>query len=247
MRNLLLILTILSAVCANAQEAATAKPQKKHIVQLGIYASPDMAMMMLKTGERLRINSPYSKVKASYSFGILTNVHALSWLSLESGVTYSNMGQCIRVGGPLYFGNQWDPATGSFAQSDIDKVLFYDHYHYLGVPVNLVFNAGKGRVRFVGTAGVTLAGLIALTQSSVWVAGDKKETHRFTNKGFRSDYNTFNVMPRIALGVDVQLNKLLMLRLQPYAQMSVLELNKIYVYNEYFLTAGLGTTLYFGL
>lgn len=227
------------------------------MVQLGIYASPDVAGRFLKAEATADLtkeqviniyNGP--DLKPSYSFGVMVNINTTKWLDIETGVKYSNMGTQVVTKGPFKSGGQWNPATSSFDPvlapefEGVKKIIHRYDMHYIGVPLYMMFKAGKGKVKFSGGLGVTPQILLAISNNFVKVYGAKRDNNvRYEEP---ENYRRFNISPYVSAGIDAQLSKLLMLRVQPYFTCNTIPAFKAPT-DFYYFSAGLGTTLYFGL
>lgn len=210
-------------------------------VQIGINVSPDICFRTFKNIDGSSfgdfIVNEYNKIetiKISYSAGLNVCFNIKKFVSLETGIQYSNKGFQTKF---------IDLGIGPQDPSLPEKLKMIYSYHYIDIPVKVNFTIGKKKVRFFTSVGVTTNIFIKETQIGVLVYSDR--TDRKTSST-NTDYNNVNISPTISVGIDYKMNNRMNLRVEPTFRYGVLKLTDTPT-TDYLYSGGLNISYYIGL
>ncbi len=145
-------------------------------------------------------------------FGFTTGLSLLfrPWnrISFETGIQYSDKGEktIILELNPL----EPDPALPT------NQVRFNHHYYYLDIPLKINYTVLKGKVKIFVSAGFS-TNIYLYQQTKLSFVGSD-ETNLSTSSG---DFSRFNVALLIGGGIDYDIGKRLIFRLEPIYRRSV--------------------------
>lgn len=132
-------------------------------VMIGVHFSPDVAFRVLTqrnndeiTTKIIESNRKTEIPKFGYCVGLNTLINIKSFVGVETGVWYMNMGYQTKWReinmGSNWSGAQYNPIIiNGYSITSIK--LIYD-YHYIGIPLKVSFTVGKGKLRFLRERGL---------------------------------------------------------------------------------------------
>lgn len=208
-----------------AQDGATTT----RMWRLGMGVSPGIAYRGLVSTEDAGLwdhfitsRNDYEEPRFAYGCSLFCALDLSDRFSVEGGLGYSLMGYQLNMD-ELNFGDMIDPNRGFIFQTNDNRLraLRYS-FHYLELPVRVVFHCGKGRMRWISSAGLTTSYLLKSTTTSVLQYADGSTERNTSESGY--DYNTIGLFPTFSTGVSYALNDRMELRLEPQARYGVLRI-----------------------
>lgn len=209
--------------------------------QLGVNFSPDVNYRILENNDGTEmsdaiINSRDDREipKFGYSTGLNVCFNINRFLGIETGLQYSNKGyQTEKI--DLIFG-QPDPSLP-------EHLKYIDDFHYVDIPLKVNFTAGKKKVRFFSSVGITTNIFIKGTTTSVIYYSDRTERDKDPTS---YDFEKVNLSPTVSAGIDYKINDRMNLRVEPTFRYGVLKIIDAPV-TGYLYNGGLNVSYYFGL
>ncbi|HRI01471.1 MAG TPA: porin family protein [Saprospiraceae bacterium] len=142
-------------------------------------------------------------LKLGYSAGLNVCFRLKKSVDFETGIQYSNKG---------YQSKFKDAITQHPDPTNPTKEKMIYNYHYLDVPLRAIFTFGKQKIRFLTSVGLSTNFFIQETITSVAVYSARTEKKTSSTK---FDYNKINISPMLSIGIDLTLNRLMNLRIEP--------------------------------
>lgn len=241
-KQITILLLTLTTFCSYGQGYTEQNPVADFKrVQFGINFSTDVAFRTLKTNNDnpsgeviIEQRNKIETIKLGYTTGLNACYNINNFLGLESGIQYSNKGYQTKKQ-DLIFENP-DPTLP-------EKSQFIYNLHYIDIPLKVNFTAGKKKVRFFTSAGLTANIFIKKTQTTIFVYSDR--TERNANPS-NFDFNRINISPTASIGIDYKINERMNLRVEPTFRYGVLKIIDSPV-TGYLYSGGLNIGYYFGL
>lgn len=174
--------------------------------------------------------------KFGYHAGVGFCINVSKHFGMETGVIYSNRGYETKLQQFFYVGP-------TISESDPTHGRSIYNYNYIDVPLKANFFAGKGKVRFYGSIGVSTNILVAQNETFVRKYADGRTTYEV----FKSDLPLQNVVftGLVAAGVDIKFSPKLNLRVSPNFSHNIGRFIDRPV-SGYLWTAGISADFYFG-
>lgn len=187
-------------------------------LMIGLHCSPGISYRYLTSNGEMIPNSIIASrdeqeiVKFGYSAGFSGIFQFNRMLGLEFGMQYSNLGYQSRK--IVFFSG-----TGATNMSAVMTHFDFKYtYHYMGIPLMLNTLFGKGKVRFLLSAGVVTNVLVGgtLTSRLHYLDGSvDKNRSNFVKDDPITEYNRINFMPVVNIGVNYDINEKLLVRIAP--------------------------------
>jgi len=249
---LMLIIALSSFQLFAEEKPKEEKPFKR--VMIGVHFSPDVAYRVVTKKNNDAITNLIIKEvknqeipKFGYTVGVNTLINIKSFVGIEAGIWYMNMGYQIKWR-EVNFGSQW---TGSHNNPNIntgDSIalvkLVYD-YHYIGIPLTVNFTVGKGKVRFFAGAGLAVNFLVSNTNTDI-IKGYEPKNGKSTNKGY-ANIKLVNLIPILEAGIDYKINSRMNLKVSPCFKFGALNLSPDTPIGEHLFNGGIKIQYYFGI
>lgn len=223
-RPLLIASACFVATMLCAQEAATTTVKWA----IGMSVSPGIAFRNLVSTEEdgswnnnVAFRNSYEEPRFAYGGNLFCALGLTERFSVEGGLGYSLMGYQLNMDG-LTFGDAIDPNRGFIYETNDAPIAIRRSFQYAELPLRLVFQCGKGRLRWISAAGLTTGYLLKSTSTMVTVDAEGS-TDRSTSE-LNGDYNTIGLFPTVSTGVSYRLNDRMDLRLEPQARYGVLRI-----------------------
>jgi len=253
MRSLTIFIFTLFSLCSFGQNKLLENANSDfHRIQIGISVSPDICFRTLKTKSENPISAvvmnnrnKYERPIFGYSSGLALNFNADRHWGIETGLQYSNKGFAY-VMSDLTFGDQIDPVYGLIhpTQEIITDVIYRDNFHYLDLPLRVVFTAGRSKLRFVSSLGVTSNVFIKATRTMV-IKYSKGAADR-TSEEHPINYEKINFSPTASIGVDWRMSERVHLRAEPTFRYGLLNISETPI-ETYLWSSGMIVTCYYVL
>ena len=207
-------------------------------VQLGISISPDMCFRTLENNDGgatidaiVKLRNENETVKLGYTAGLNVCVTLNKFLSIESGIHYSNKGYQTKM-------MTLTPSQPTATLPNKAKTI--DNFHCIDIPVKANFTLGKKKVRFITSAGVTTNFFIKETSTTVLYYSDRTERERNPST---VDFNNVNISPTLSVGIDYKINSRMNLRIEPTIRYGILKIIDTPV-TGYLYSGGLNMSYY---
>ncbi len=235
MKLVILLIVTLSCFTSKAQDNKRAKK-----ILVGFNFSPDYSYRTLKPGDPnapgnvvIDLRNETEKAKFGYTTGINVGFNMTECVALETGLQFSNKGyqtndrQLVYVSPP----GPNDPTQASFSYN----------YHYIGVPLTVKFLLGKGKARFVSSAGFTTNFLLNASQTAqLEYANGRTEKKRQTSP---ENYNKIDLSPMLSVGLLYKLANNIYFTAEPTLRYGLLKTVDAPV-KEHLWSAGLNLAVY---
>lgn len=208
----------------SAQDSATVD----RAWMVGMSVSPGIACRSLVSttsdaswDNHIAFRNSYEEPRLAYGGSLFCALGISDRLSLEGGLGYSIQGYQLNMDRST-FGDMIDPNRGFvYETNDVPRAVRYS-FHYLELPLRAVFHCGKGRFRWITSAGITTSYLLRSTTTLVMQNAKGSTERRTSESGY--DYNTIGLFPTLSTGVSYKLNDRMDLRLEPQARYGVLRI-----------------------
>ena len=236
----------LSNIC-NAQQ--TSEPSGMHWL-IGLNFSADYCNQSgsendeSRSGSNEETHDQLEYAKFGYTTGLTAEFVFSSKFSIESGLQFSNKG----FNQELFFGDFVDPRYGFVyeTQGNIDESFMRRSFHYLDIPVRILFRTGKKKLSFISSIGFTTNILLGTKETLIikYEDGGKKvkEVGNFEDE----EYETLNISPLVSAGVTYKLNDKFSLRAEPTLRYGVLKITDTPV-SKYLWNCGLNFSCVYAL
>lgn len=244
--HILLLVLTLSSLCSLAEEKPKEeKPFRR--VMIGIHFSPDVAFRVhtskSKTTNSTDLVSFYNEreiPKFGYCVGLNTMVNIKSFVGIETGVWYMNMGHQTKWQ-DAFFGSTWNGT--SFDTAHFKTVT---DFHYIGIPLKVNFTLGKSKFRFFAATGLAVNFLVNATNSGT-IKGYPPENGKSMSQ-HTEYYNRVNIMPLAEAGIDYKINNRMNLKISPSFRFGVLDVNiPKSTIRTFLFNGGINVKYYFGI
>ncbi|MFK7757858.1 MAG: outer membrane beta-barrel protein [Flavobacteriales bacterium] len=224
MNKLITLLFILTAFQLKAQDELKELMVAHGRFTIGAYFSPEAAYRSLEnTADSEQFNQLVERrnnsesPKFGYTTGLSIAYDLKNNFSLESGLQHSNRGFQHKISwSNLITNNIIDDRYGftynSSEEGNIETISFIDRLQYLGIPINLNYVAGRKKLKFISSIGVTAEYLFKASSVVVKHYDDKRPER---DARIEEGYNRFNLSPQISLGVEYQFSDQMSLRAMP--------------------------------
>jgi hypothetical protein len=247
MKQLIFICAFAIALSTSAQEAVP----RFNKFQLGAVFSPDISNRVLKDQNQeglFKFVENEADWKPGFTTGLVLCYNSSASWGFEIGVQYANMGfQMSRsdlvygdyIGGNRIYETQ-DPAIDTY-----NRRL---NYHYLGIPLRVIWSAGQGDLRFVSSIGITSNFLLKVTEVNTLElenGSTMRDTYEILN-----EFNGFGLSPTLSLGANYRVGEVITLRLEPTFRYGLIETGAFSDFtedSEHLLSVGLSFTCYYAL
>jgi opacity protein-like surface antigen len=248
MKQLLIIIALLFSFTLYGQETNTLTTTKKtHKLLIGFNFSADIGYRLLKYD---RADSHYNgyrndneKPNFGYTSGLNIKYNISKKIGFEIGAQYSKKGYTTKKETLL-----WDYA---FPSSDLvnENGLFPNkfkqnfNYHYIDIPLRVIFSSDASKVQFITSIGITTNLLIKANSPNIYYYKDGSIKRQVHNK---DNYKKINITPTISAGIAYQLSDKLKLNIEPTYRFGLLKTSSSTI-NEYLWSVGLNITCYYTL
>lgn len=180
-------------------------------ISIGYSFSPDYSFRTLKNGDGnsstdlvIKSRNNIEKAKFGYTTGFNVIFYFSNLLGFETGIQYSNKGYKTKEQDLTYF----PPNPGL-----PNKATTNYSYQYIGIPLKAKFAFGKGKTRFISSAGFITNFLISVKQSTNYKYSDGKTEKK--DQSSTSGFNKIDISPMISIGVDCKLTDKIHLSAEP--------------------------------
>lgn len=235
MKQVMLLIAILACFTLKAQDS---KQQKK--VLIGFNFSPDYSYRTLKLSDGnspvnvvIDVRNQIEKAKFGYTTGLNVSVNVNDCVALETGVQFANKGYQTKDRELVYA----DPP----APSDPTQASLRYSYHYIGIPMRVKFSLGKGKARFVSSAGFTTNFLLNASQTAHLKYADGKT--KKNKQSSTADFKRMDVSPMVSVGLHYKLNNNIHVTAEPTFRYGLLKIMDAPV-AEHLWSAGLNLAIY---
>ncbi|MBX7202830.1 MAG: PorT family protein [Bacteroidia bacterium] len=249
MKLLTTILATATALAVFGQDNVT----EKHKLLIGVTVSSDICYRTLEHDGSsttapliMDIRNDGEVPKFSYSTGLSLSYNLTQHWAIETGLQYSNKGFKF-ANSDLTFGDQNDPRYGFIYTQEAPvptKVTFIDNFNYFDIPLRTIFSAGKRKLRFISSIGITTNILINATNTNI-IEYEGNDTERKTQEQIY-DYKTINFSPTASVGIDWQFADKFNLRVEPTFRYGLLKIIDAPI-TAYLWAGGLNLTCYYTL
>lgn len=219
MKQILIVLFTLTSLRLFGNHSFAGTPLTYRKVQIGINISPDLCFRKLCNNDSSTIinwfideRNRLEKVKTGYSIGLNVCFNIKKFISLESGMHYSNKGyQTIKQD---YTVSQPDPVIP-------DQSKFIYSFHYIDIPLKLNLMLGQHKIRYFTSVGLTTNFFIKEVVTNLSYFSD-----RTVKTKYKSDYNYqhLNLSPTFSIGIDYKIKDNMSLRIEPYFSYGLLKI-----------------------
>lgn len=238
----ILLFSIITSSFGQGKTTVTRVPKNYKTFQIGGIGSVDMCFRTFENKQReisidnlIAMRNQAEMIKFGYHAGLGFCMNASEHFGIEVGVVYSNRGYETKLFNYIY-------QTPPDASMPIQGRSIYN-YNFIDIPVKANFFAGKGKVRFYGSVGVSANILVAQNETFV-----KKYQDGHTDREVFQTNNDFEKVifsGNVEAGIDIKFNKYLNLRLAPNFSHSIGRFMEGPL-SEYLWTAGFGAGFYYG-
>lgn len=218
-------ITVLSIVVLMLNRA-NAQDTLEHKLSFGAFLLPSVGYRDLTINEQslygqqtIATRNDYEIPRFSYGIELIGSIPVSRTLAVEAGIGYTETGYRFDTS-KLTFGDMIDPRRGFTYTTNarITDIIF--DYRYVTLPVRLAYILGKGKVRWVTKAGVSVGYLLMRSSTLVSELSDGSRFRNTTEN--TTSYNRFGLFPTFSTGVGYALNAHLALGLAPFASYGVL-------------------------
>jgi len=245
-KQVLLLVIALNSLHLFAQEKE--KPFRR--VMIGVNFSPDVAFRVLTqrnndeiTTKIIESNRKTEIPKFGYCVGLNTLINIKSFVGVETGVWFMNMGYQTKWR-QVNFGFNWNGTT--FEPTGLAQHRLIDDFHYIGIPLKVNFTVGKGKLRFFAAAGLAVNFLVSTTNTLV-IKGYEPENRKNTTPD-NFDYNRLNIMPLAEAGIDYKINNRMNLKVSPSFRFGVINITPSQTpIGAFLFNGGINVKYYFGI
>lgn len=235
MKLVILLIVTLGYFTSKAQDNKGAKK-----ILVGFNFSPDYSYRTLKPRDPnapanvvIDVRNETEKAKFGYTTGINVWFNMTDCVALETGLQFSNKGYRTKNNTLVYA----DPP----GPNDPTQASFSYNYHYIGVPFTVRFLLGKGKARFVSSAGFTTNFLLNASQTAqLKYANGTKEKKRQTSP---ENYNKIDLSPMLSLGLLYKLANNIYVAAEPTFRYGLLKTVDAPI-EEHLWSAGLNLAVY---
>jgi len=242
-----LFLTI--ALCS-FQLFAEEKPKEEkpfRRVMIGVHFSPDVAFRVhtdknniQQSKDLVRFYGKHEIPKFGYCVGLNTMVNIKSFVGIETGIWYMNMGYQTKWQ-DAFFGSTWNGTSFDTAHFKI-----ISNFHYIGIPLKVNFTVGKGKLRFFAAAGLAVNFLVNAANTGI-IKGYEPENGKNTTQ-LTAYYNRVNIMPLAEAGIDYKINNRMNLKVSPSFRFGVMDVNiSQSIIKTFLFNGGINVKYYFGI
>jgi hypothetical protein len=140
--------------------------------------------------------------KFGFSIGMNVCYELNKHFALESGMRYSNKGYQTKY---IQF------PTFQMPQPILQEVKFVFHYNYMDIPLRLNYTLGDGKIRFLGSFGMTTNVFLSHKQHTVKVYSDRTEREI---ADVSHDFKRITISPTISTGLEYSLNEAMNFRVE---------------------------------
>lgn len=247
MKQLIFIYALAISLSAYGQEAAPGFNK----FQLGLMFSPDISNRVLRDQNQeglFKFAENDTDWKPGFTTGLVLCYNSSASWGFEIGVQYANMGYQMSTSDLVY----GDFIGGNRIYETQDPVIdTYNrrlNYHYLGIPLRVIWSAGQGDLRFVSSIGITSNFLLKVAEVNTLElenGSTMRDTYEILNK-----FNGFGLSPALSLGANYRVGEVINLRLEPTLRYGLIETGAPGYstdYSEHLLSVGLSFTCYYAL
>lgn len=206
MKQLLMLPLTFLAVTTFAQNS-----KQGNQISIGYNFSPDYSFRTLKNGDGksstdliIKSRDNIEIAKFGYTTGLNITFYSSDLIGFETGLQYSNKGYKTKERDLTYF-----PPNSSLP----DKVTTNYSYQYIGIPLAAKFTFGKGKTRFISSAGFITNFLIGANQSTNYKYPDGKTEKK--NQSSTSGFNKIDISPMASIGIYYKLTEKIHLSAEP--------------------------------
>lgn len=239
----ILALGISSLVFGADSEETKAKSNLSNL-KIGINASPEICYRRLFPNPSYVLNSTQKSVidwrnnleiiKVGYALGINVNYSLKKFVSIETGIGYSNLGyQTKKVSLTFSVPDPREPT---------DYKIVYSRHH-IDIPLKVNFFIGKGKVRFLASAGIIASFAFDERATAIYYFGEKEERQKPMTSPY--NFNNFNLFPVLGIGFDYQITKHFSMRVAPTFRYGILKTINTPL-TEHIYSGGLGVNFLYG-
>lgn len=255
MKSILIVFLVLLPFSLTGQEVIDSIiKSNEDQISIGLVFSPDYCFRTLHNNDGSSSSAVIIDLRNNDEepiFGFTTGLNVFYQITkkigFETGLQYSRQGYQIESN-DLFFGDPIDPRNGyayDTSSSMIPSgVRFISNYNYLDIPLRVVLNFGKNRMRFITSAGLTTNILVSSGQISIIKYKDGKDKR--SKSDFLHDIKTMNVTATLSAGVEYNLNSKLFFRVEPTIRYGLLEINDDPI-TAFLWRAGLAFGCYYNL
>ncbi len=237
----LILIALPSILTAQGGTTITQIPKNYNTFQVGGIGSLDICYRTLENKQRefsidnlITNKNEGETVKFGYHAGIGFCMNASEHFGMEIGVIYSNRGYETKLTNYIY--PQPDPTMPTQGRS------IYN-YNFIDVPIRANFFAGKGKVRFFASFGISTNVLVAQNETFVKKYEDGRTEYEVITSSYPLEKVVFS--GTIAAGVDCKFNKNLSLRVAPHFGHNIGRFSNAPL-SVYLWTTGLSASFYYG-
>lgn len=214
--------------------------QGRHRFSFGLTVSPDFSCRFLKnhggdsiTDKIIQLRNENESALFSYSAGINGRMDVSSFLGLKAGIKYSKYG--FQMTGISVTDELGESIPGASAKS-------ITQFHYLSVPVSVIFSYGKEKWKMEADAGIDFSYLFYENEKVILNYADSS---RQISRSWDYPYNRFNLFPFLGIGCEYHFNHLF-LSAGPVFRLGILKLSDTSV-RTYLWNAGFRIGVYYCL
>lgn len=241
MKRILQLLISILPFAVHAQQTKKQTGLKK--IFIGFNFSPDYDFRTLKNNDGgssadlvIQLSNKSETGKFGYTTGLNACFNFTKRLGFETGIQYSDKGYQTKKQ-DLFYPPPPDPAAPV-------KAKFIYHYRYIDIPLKMNFTAGKSKIRFISSAGLTINFFMKETVTGIYEYANGKKEKKHQQSTF--DYNKVNLSPMISLGLEYKLRDNIRVSAEPVFRYGVLKIIDQPV-TAYLWDAGLNIGFYYGL
>lgn len=208
---------------------------------IGYTVSPDYCYRIVKSDGSVTMNNivtfrnenevPQFGITSGFNVGYFFTKH----FTIETGINYSNRGYRTK-----YFSDFISP-SGIPDPFIPTKINYIYNYNFIDIPLKINFVAGKKKLQFIASAGISTNFLLFLKETRIAEYSDGRKITSYPKPQTGFDFSDLTIL--LSAGTDINLTNKLNLRIEPTYRYS-LGIKQTSPIKEHLWSAGLNFGLY---
>jgi len=230
MRDLILLTTMLISLNSSyaRQELAETKPEFARF-KIGLTVTPEMGYRIISLKkefanipfyqERVKIRNENDMPNLGFSAGVIANYNFSRKIGMEIGLQFANRGYTevepmdVNIDPSIALEA---PYFGKFPVA----ILYKKDVNYLELPLRVLFSSGKGKLKFVASAGAAFG--FVISNKTTYSIRYFDETESEVASRLSKHFGQFTISPQLSIGADYQISPRFNIRLEPIARYAFL-------------------------